>query len=127
MFSEYEHWTNRLITHIHCQIDENKIYLTTDEFDEAKRKSEVIESAIGFELNRMRFWINDDIYFHTVAKLELFKEMKIELLVKNNFKSIKMYRLKLDTIRMNIDKLAPYLRAKPNLKLVKYNREFHYK
>jgi hypothetical protein len=126
LFSEYEHWTNRLIAHSHSIFEKKQNYLTIDEFNEAKTKSEAIENIIGFELNQIRFWINDNIYFHTVTQLEIFKEMKVELLINGNFSKIKDYRHKLDTIRMNIDKLIPYLKTKQDLKLVKYNRSSLY-
>ncbi|OUJ71819.1 hypothetical protein [Hymenobacter crusticola] len=127
LFSEYEHWVNRLANHFYCKLEENKVYLTAEEFDEAKKKSDEIGKTIGFELNQMRFWINDDIYYHTVAQLELFKKISIEVLLNNNFERIKEYRLELDTIRMNIDKLAMYLKQDQNLKLMKYDRKFMYK
>lgn len=127
LFSQYEHWTNRLITHSYLNFEKNENYLNINEFNEAKNKSEEIGSIIGFELNQMRFWINDDIYFHTAAQLDFFKSMTTELLINGNFQKIKEYRLQLDTIRTNIDKLIPYLKTKQDLKLVKYDRSFHYK
>lgn len=127
LFSEYEHWSNRLLLHYYFQSEEKGNYLSEEEFDEAKEESETISKVIGFELNKMRFWINDDIYFHTVTQLELFKEMKTEIVKNRNFGKIKEYRLKMDTIRMNIDKLVSYLKSNQKLKIVKYDRGFHYK
>ena len=74
----------------------------------------------------MRFWINDDIYWHTVSQLELFKEAQSEIIKKGNFDKINDFKLKLDELRMNMDKLIPYLKSKQKLKLVRYNRSFIY-
>ncbi len=111
MFSEYEHWVNRIIQHLYYQKEKGESYLTKDELKTAIEKSDEIAKKIGLELNSMRFWINDDIYVHTVTQLELFKEIQ----------------LKMDTLRMNIDKLLPYLTTKQELKLVRYDRSFMYK
>ncbi len=127
MFSEQEHWVNRIMNHFYYQKEKNELYLTEQEFKIATEEANKISKKIGFELNSMRFWINDDIYWHTVAQLELFKDAQSEIIEKGNFEKINDFKLKLDTLRMNIDKLIPYLKSNQELKLVKYDRSFMYK
>lgn len=126
-FSEFEHWSNRIFLHYYYWKKGLDEYLTNEEFEEAKDKSEALSKIIGFELNKMRFWINDDIYNHTVYQLELFNELTKDIINNSNFEKIKEYRLKLDTIRMNIDKLIQYLKTNPDIKIVKYDRSLQYK
>ncbi len=127
MFSEYEHWVNRIIQHLYYQKEKGESYLTKDELKTAIEKSDEIAKKIGLELNSMRFWINDDIYVHTVTQLELFKEIQSEIIQNGDFRRRKEFKLKMDTLRMNIDKLLPYLTTKQELKLVRYDRSFMYK
>ena len=88
LFSAYEHWINRLLIHAHNQIVKNEDYLSEIEFKEATLKSLEISSKIGYELNQMRFWINDDIYFHTVTQLDLLKTIKTEVILNRNIENI---------------------------------------
>ncbi len=126
MFSEQEHWVNRIMHHYYYQKEKGEIYLTEQEFKIATEEASKISKKIGFQLNSMRFWINDDIYWHTVAQLELFKEAQSEIIEKENFEKINDFKLKLDELRMNMDKLIPYLKSKQELKLVRYDRSFMY-
>jgi len=127
LISEYEHWINRLVNHVYYQIKNDELYLTESEFEEARKKADEISNTISFKLNKMRFWINDDIYFHTVAQLEILKEIQNETIINRNVDLIKELRFKNDTFRMNIERLLSYLRDKPNIRKVKYDRSFLYK
>ncbi len=127
LYSEYEHWVNRLITHSYHQFERNEHYLTREEFDEANQHMERIENVIGLELNQMRFWITDDIYFHTVGQLELVRELKIAVFANGEFNRRDEFRLRTDSLRMNLDKLVTYLKSKQNIRKIRYDRSAYYK
>lgn len=124
---EYEHWLNRLMNHKYFEDSKNEVYLTEEELEDALTNYERIDKNIGFELNRMRFWINDDIYFHTVAQLELLKELRKTFLIEKKYDTMKDYRYNLDSIRMNLDKLISYLKTNQKLRKVNYDKSFLYK
>ncbi|MDO5615977.1 MAG: hypothetical protein Q4G16_07295 [Cruoricaptor ignavus] len=122
LFSQYEHWSNRIIIHF-----ETGDYLNETELLEATLEHDKINKILGYELNQMRFWINDDIYFHTVGQLELLKVIKNDILIEKKSSKIKEQRANLDSLRMNIDKLLIYLRKDQKIIMKRYDRSYLYK
>jgi|GEM_PF-3719776 len=122
LFSQYEHWSNRIIIHF-----ETGNYLNEVELLEATLEHDKINNILGYELNQMRFWINDDIYFHTVGQLELLKAIKNDILIEKKSNQIKEQRADLDSLRMNIDKLLVYLRKNKKMIMKRYDRSYLYK